>query len=94
MNSLDQLLRRDLSRRLDRLAASTPGGTLAFLTANHPGLRERLDQMEARLAGLRAEMLERYAAWAAALDEMENLWGLAGLKAGEPESTDPLREAA
>jgi len=84
MNPVDRLLRDEMSRCLERVSGISPEGTLGLITARHPSLRGRLDEVEARLAGLRAETLERYAAWRAGLKEMEDLWALAALKQEEP----------
>ena len=94
MNPLDRLLSEEVSRCLDRIAGASPEGLLAFITAQHPSLRGRLDEAEARLAGLRAEILERYAAWEAALRDLEDLWALAALKRAEPDKADLLKSAA
>lgn len=94
MDSVDRFLRDEVSRSMERVAGTLPEGTLLLITAQHPSLRGRLDDVEARLAQLRAEILERYAAWQVALGEMENLWALAALKRAEPEAGDTLRSAA
>ncbi len=94
MDPLDRLLGEELSSSLDRIAGSCGEGTLAFVTAHHPNLRGRLEEAEARLAGLRLELLDRYAAWRAALRTLEDLWALAELKRAEPDATDALRSAA
>ncbi|MBI4588228.1 MAG: hypothetical protein HY725_05275 [Candidatus Rokubacteria bacterium] len=94
MSPLDGLLREDVSRCLEWIAGSSPEGTLAFLTAHHPGLRGRLEEAEARLAALRAQLLDDYAAWQATLGEMENLWALAALKTAEPGAPDAFKSAA
>lgn len=86
MNPLDRLLGDELSRCLDRIAGSYGEGTLAFINAQHPGLRCRVDEAEARVAGLRLELLERYAAWQGALKDLEALWALAELKRTEPQA--------
>lgn len=84
MNPLDRLLQAELSRCVDRIAGSYGEGTLAFINAHHPGLRCRLDEAEARLAAVRLDFLDRYAAWQAALKDLEDLWALAELKREEP----------
>lgn len=94
MTHLDQLLREEMSRCLERIAGSYGEGTLAFLTAYEPGLQSRLEEVEARLADLRSTLLERYEAWAAALEDVENLWALVALKRAEPGTPDLLRSAA
>ena len=86
MNPLDRLLGEDLSRCLDLIAGSYGEGTLGFINAQHPGLRCRMEEAEAHLAGLRLELLERYAAWQGVLKDLESLWGLAELKRSEPQA--------
>jgi hypothetical protein len=86
MNPLDRLLGDELSRCLDRIAGSYGEGTLAFISAQHPGLRCRIDEKESQLAALRLELLERYAAWQGALKDLEDLWALAELKRTEPQA--------
>ena len=86
MNPLDRLLGQDLSRCLDRIAGSYGEGTLASLNAHHGDLRCRMEEAEARVAGLRLELLERYAAWHGALKDLEDLWALAELKRTEPQA--------
>jgi hypothetical protein len=46
------------------------------------------------LASRREELAERYGAWRGALEELQNLWSLAGWEAGQPGAADALREAA
>ncbi len=94
MNGLDRLLRDELSRCLEGIAGSCAEGTVTFLGAEHPKLRARVEEADARLAGLRIELLERYAAWQATLGEVENLWALAALKRADPGEAEPLRNAA
>jgi hypothetical protein len=86
MDPLDRLLGDDLARCLDRIAGSYGEGTLAFINSQHPGLRCRIDEAEARVAGLRLELLERFAAWQGALKDLEALWALAELKRDEPQA--------
>ena len=84
MNPLDRLLGDELARCLDRIAGSYGEGTLGFVNAHHQGLRRQLDEKESQLAALRLDLLERYAAWQAALNDLEDLWALAELKRSEP----------
>jgi hypothetical protein len=77
VNPLDRLLQDEVSRLLDRIAATLPAGTLAESSAAHPQLRARLDETDARLGALRASMLETYAAWGRTLEDLDNLWALA-----------------
>ena len=94
MNRLDRLLRDEVSRRLESIAGTCPEGTFSFISCYHPTLRGRLEEVEERLAGLRAEILDRYAAWQAGLKEIENLWALAALKRAEPGAIEDLKSAA
>lgn len=84
MNPLDRFLGEELSRCLERIAGSYGEGTLAFLNAEHPGLRGRIDEKDGQLAALRRELLDRYAVWEGALKDLEDLWALAELKRTEP----------
>jgi O-methyltransferase involved in polyketide biosynthesis len=77
MNPVDRLLWGEMDRLLDRIAATVPEGSLAAATAGPASLRSRLDETEARLAALRATLLETYGAWGKALADLENLWALA-----------------
>ncbi len=94
MNRMDQWLTQELSESLDLLAREVPPGTLAFITAHHPHLRSRIEAAEARLAERRDELIALYGAWRGALEELQNLWGLAGWEASQPGAADALREAA
>jgi hypothetical protein len=77
MNPVDRVLYEELTHLVDRLATSVPNGSLAQAVAANPLLRTRLDEADAQLAAARAELLEGYARWQRALDDMENLWALA-----------------
>ena len=94
MNRMDQWLTQELSESLDLLAREVPPGTLAFITAHHPDLRSRIEEAEARLAACRDELVALYGAWRSALEELRNLWSLAGWEAGQPGAADALKEAA
>ncbi len=82
MNPMDRQLRDEMNRLLDRIATTVPDGSLAA-TAAYPALRARLDETEARLAALRATLLETYGAWDRGLEDLENLWALAAWKGEE-----------
>lgn len=93
MTQLEQVLNHDVDRLLERLAGSVPGGCLEAVAARNPGLRRRLDEVEAQIATLRASLLEGYSRWRLALEDTENLWALAAWKsAGEeaPEQSPSL----
>ncbi len=79
MNPLDRLLRDELNGLLERIAACVPEGSLAA-AVQHPSLRARIDETDARLCALRASMLEAYGAWGRTLEDLENLWALTAWK--------------
>ena len=78
MNPVERVLNRELSELLDRLAASVPEGSLEQIRASSPTLRARLDEAELSLAAVRAALIEGYGRWRRALEDVENLWALAG----------------
>lgn len=94
MNPLEQVLTEDLTRALEAIAGNSREGTLAFITAYHPKLRERIEAVESRLADQRAALLAHYEEWRRSLEAMENLWALAGWEASQPGAADALRAAA
>ena len=69
MSHLDQVLQDDVSRLLERLAGSIPGGCLEATVTRNPGLRRRLDEVETQLATLRASLQDGYGRWRRALDD-------------------------
>lgn len=83
MNRLDCLLRDELNRLLDRIAASTRAGVVKVSAMQLPDLRARLDEAEARIAARRRALLEEYAGWQEALDACEDLWAVAQLELEE-----------
>ena len=95
INQLEQVLNHDISRLLERLAGSIPGGCLEATVARNPGLKRRLDEVEGQMATLRASLLEGYGRWRLALEDVENLWALAAWKsAGEETAEQPPSLAA
>jgi hypothetical protein len=94
-NPMEQVLNHDINRLLERLAGSVPGGCLEATAAQNPGLRRRLDEVEAQMATLRASILENYGRWRLAMEDVENLWALAAWKsAGEETAEQPPSLAA
>jgi len=90
MNAVEQVLDDDVSRLLDRIAASVPGGCVEAMVGQTPTLRRRLDEVELQVAGIRASLLESYGRWRRALEDVENLWALAAWRAGAPDpAVDP-----
>ena len=83
MNTLDRLLQDEMNRFLDRLAATAPEGVVAAVSEREPALHARLGAAEARLTGLRAALLENYRQWRETMDDCQDLWALAAMKAGE-----------
>jgi hypothetical protein len=77
MNPMARMLSDDLSRLIDRLAASLPQGAFERIRATTPTLAARLDELETTLGNVRASLIEDYARWACALDDLENVWALA-----------------
>jgi hypothetical protein len=92
MNALEELLQDDLDRLVDRLAATTREGMLAGCAERRPDLLSRLEGAEARLSGVRQELLRGYAAWREALEACADLWALADV-AAEPPPVEGLRAA-
>jgi hypothetical protein len=92
MNPVDALLRDELNRLLDRIAASTRAGVAKVSARQLPDLRARLDEAEENLATKREALLREYAGWREALDTCEDLWALAQLELEETQ-TGTLRAA-
>lgn len=92
MNALEDLLQEDLRRLVDRLSATTREGTLAECAQRRPELLSALEGAEARLSGVRQELLREYAAWHEALEACCDLWAMADLAADQPPAED-LRAA-
>ena len=85
MNAVDVVLREEVERLMDRLAATVPGGSLEATSEANPSLRTRLDELEVSLAAARAGLLEDYGRWRRTLDDLENLWALAAWASAAPE---------
>lgn len=83
MNPMDRLLRDELNRLLDRIAASTRAGVAKASARHLPDLRVRLDEAEARLSAKRQVLLEQHAEWQEALEACEDLWAVAQLELEE-----------
>jgi len=83
MNPMDQMLRDELNRLLDRIAATTRAGVATASARHLPDLRIRLDEAEARLSAKRQVLLEQYAQWQEALEACEDLWAVAQLELEE-----------
>jgi hypothetical protein len=94
MNKIEEWMNQELTETVNAIGRDLPPGTLAFLAAHHPDLRSRIEAAEARLASRREELAELYGAWRGALEELQNLWSLAGWEAGQPGAADALKEAA
>jgi hypothetical protein len=87
MNPVERVLDDEVSRLIDRLASSMPGGSLAAMTVLHPALRGRVDQVEAGLADVRGTLLEAYGRWRRGLEDLENVWALAVWRSTAAEET-------
>src|SRR5439155_1485805 len=73
MNPVERVLHQELMGLLDRLATTVPDGALEAIRATNPNLKARLDDTEAKLAALRATMLDDYGRWRRGLEDLENL---------------------
>lgn len=92
MNAVERVLYEEVTHLLDRLATSVPEGSLERVRTESPDLNARLDGAEAELAGTRQSVLEAYGRWRRALEEIENLWALAGARSAAAE--EPVDEGA
>jgi hypothetical protein len=88
MNSMERVLSDDLTRLVERLSASIPEGALERIRTTTPTLVRRRDEVEAILAGARASLIEDYARWARALDDLENVWALAAWRSAAEEPVE------
>ena len=80
MNAVDHVLRDEMNRLLDRIAAGGSAEDLVGVLSAQPALRAKLEEKEEQLAALRRSMLEAYGAWGRALDDLENLWAVVGYR--------------
>ena len=92
MNPVERVLCQELTRLLDRLAASVPDGSLEKIRAANPTLKARLDEADTTLAGARQDLLEAYGRWRRALEDVENLWALGAWRSATAE--EPAEQAA
>src|SRR3990170_4778643 len=92
MNPVERVLYDEITRLLDRIAASVPDTSFAAIRAANPTLRARLDEAEATLAAQRAALLEGYGRWRRALEDVENLWALAAWRSAATE--EPAEQAS
>jgi hypothetical protein len=92
MNPVEHVLYDELTHFLDRVATSMPSADLAATRALSPTLRARLDDVDSRLATIRAALLEGYGEWRLALDDAENLWALAAWRSAAAE--EPAQQSA
>lgn len=76
---LDQLLRSDLGRLLDRIATCEGAGIA--VTVLDAESRIRLEEAEARLAAARLRLLADYDEWERAQESCADLWAVSGLRA-------------
>ena len=79
MNHFERLLQDELNRLVDRIAVRAGDGHRRRPEVRSAGTR--IERSEERLTVLRAALLEGYAEWTRAIDECEDLWALAGLRA-------------
>lgn len=93
MNAMERLLHEEITRLMDRLAATVHEGDIEHMQGANPTLGQRLDEMEAALAGIRNSLMDGYGRWTRALDDLENLWALAAWRSAASEET-PEKAAA
>ena len=91
MSPVERLLSDELIRMLDRLAASVPEGSVEA-AGTSPTLKARVDEVDARLADLRAAMVADYGRWRRALEDLENIWALAAWRSAAAQ--EPVEQAA
>ena len=89
--TLDQLLRSDLGRLLDRIATCEGAGTAVAMM--DPEARARVEEAEARMSAARIRLLAEYAEWERAQEACADLWAVSGLRASGL-SEIPDRQAA
>jgi hypothetical protein len=94
MNAVERVLTADMTELLERLAASVPEGSLAVISATHPTLCKRLDEMEEHLTSARVALLDGYGRWRRALEDVENLWALGVYRSAAEETVEPARSIA
>ncbi len=85
MNELERLLTDDVTRLIDRLAASLPDGAMERVRVAIPTLAMHLDEVDDKLAPARAALLDDYARWRRALEDAENIWALAAWRSAVAE---------
>src|SRR2546429_251974 len=69
---------RSAGRRTSHVRAALPARVSVTATPRPAALRPRLDEAEANLARVRSALLDGYGRWRRALEDVENLWALAG----------------
>lgn len=94
MNTVEQVLKVEMSELLERLASSVPGGCLTAISQTQPTLRKRLDEMEDHLTDARAALLDGYGQWRRALEDLESLWALGAYRSAAEELVEPARAIA
>lgn len=82
---MERLLHEEITRLMDRLAATVPGDGIERIRGTNPTLSQRLDEMDATLAGIRSSLMDGYGRWSRALDDLENLWALAAWRSAASE---------
>ena len=93
VNTMERFLHEEINRLMDRLAATMPDNRVERMRGANPTLSQRLDEIDATLAGIRTSLLEGYGRWGRALDDLENLWALAAWRSATSEET-PEKPAA
>ncbi len=92
MNPVERVLHQELIGLLDRLATSVPDGAIEAIRAANPTLKARLDDADAKVAALRATLLDDYGRWRRTLEDLENLWALGAWRSATAE--EPAEHSA
>ncbi|MGH7308603.1 MAG: hypothetical protein ACREK6_07905 [Candidatus Rokuibacteriota bacterium] len=92
MSRIEQVLNDEINQLLERLSDAVPAGCLEATASRNPVLRRRLDEVEGQMASVRAALLDSYGRWRRSLDDLENIWALAGWKAAGEDI--PYRDCA
>jgi len=85
VNTMERLLNEEITRFMDRLAATVPDNGIERMRGTNPTLSQRLDEVDATLAGIRSSLMDGYGRWRRALDDLENLWALAAWRSAASE---------
>ncbi len=86
MNAMERVVADDVTRLIDRLAASMPDGAFERISVKAPRVASRLAELEASLADARASLIEDDERWTQALNDLENVRALEAWRARTEEA--------